>query len=90
MSSEYSSSYSAEKCMDEKRNTYCYNKEGRDEKPYFMIEYTTPVMINQVRLIAAKKYPQHAKNIMVIVTNDPNSSGIHTICINVLHIIHRD
>ena len=76
MSSEYSESYSAAKCMDDNINTYCYNKRGGDDKPFFMVEYAASVRLHHVRLIATKKYAKYAKNIQVFVTNDPSSSGI--------------
>ena len=72
MSSEYSSAYAAAKCMDGNLDTYCYNKKGGDRAPFFMVDFTEPVKIHQVRLIATNSYPQYAKYIDGIVTNDTN------------------
>ena len=78
MSSEYSESYSAAKCMDDNLSTFCYNKKGGDEKPFFMVEYRAPVRVNQVSITATNndKYAKYAKNIRVFVSNRPPSTGI--------------
>ena len=78
MSSEYSSGYSAAKCLDRDVDTYCYNREAGDSEPYFMVEFDDPITVKEVILIVTNnaEYVQHAKNIEVFVTNDKDSSGI--------------
>ena len=55
--------------MDDNLSTFCYNKKGGDEKPFFMVEYRAPVRVNQVSITATNndKYAKYAKNIHVFV-----------------------